>query len=92
MYNGLLSAPFEFVLTQSFAVLTKAAGQGLLQRQYNQMFNAGGKIDDTNDVKIGMTNASLFAYLADGHNGLQVVQLFSPESNPNHYGFSPRPV
>ena len=52
----------------------------------------GGKIDDTNDVKIGMTNASLFAYLADGHNGLQVVQLFSPESNPNHYGFSPRPT
>jgi hypothetical protein len=58
----------------------------------DQMFNAGGKIGDTNDVKIGMTNASLFAYLADGHNGLQVVQLFSPESNPNHYGFSPRPT
>ena len=58
----------------------------------DQMFNAGGKIDDTNDVKVGMTNASLFAYLADGHNGLQVVQLFSPESNPNHYGFSPRPT
>ena len=58
----------------------------------DQTFNAGGKIDDTNDVKIGMTNASLFAYLADGHNGLQVVQLFSPESNPNHYGFSPKPT
>jgi hypothetical protein len=58
----------------------------------DQMFNASGKIADTNDVKIGMTNASLFAYLADGHNGLQVVQLFSPESNPNHYGFSPRPT
>jgi len=41
MYNVLLSAPFEFVLTQSFAFLTKAAGQGLLQRQYNQMANAG---------------------------------------------------
>ncbi|MBK6598546.1 MAG: VirB4 family type IV secretion/conjugal transfer ATPase, partial [Proteobacteria bacterium] len=27
MYNVLLSAPFEFVLTQSFAFLTKAAGQ-----------------------------------------------------------------
>ena len=25
MYNALLSAPFEFVLTQSFAFLTKAA-------------------------------------------------------------------
>jgi hypothetical protein len=58
----------------------------------DQMFTAGGKINDTNDVKIGMTNASLFAYVADGHNGLQVVQLFSPEDNPNHYGFSPRPT
>ena len=58
----------------------------------DQVFNAAGKIADTNDVKVGMTNASLFAYLADGHNGLLVVQLFSPESNPNHYGFSPRPT
>jgi len=43
-------------------------------------------------VKIGMTNASQFAYLADGHNGLQVVQLFSPSDNPNYLGFSPHPT
>ncbi|HUF23814.1 MAG TPA: hypothetical protein VMN81_06785 [Vicinamibacterales bacterium] len=58
----------------------------------DQQFNAGGELDDTNDVKVGMTNASLFAYVADGHNGLRVVQLFSPETNENHYGFSPRPT
>jgi hypothetical protein len=56
------------------------------------MFTAGGKINDLNDVKIGMVNASGFAFLADGHNGLHVVQLFSPEDNANHYGFSPKPV
>jgi hypothetical protein len=39
-----------------------------------------------------MTNESLFAYIADGRAGLQVVQLFSPEDNPGHYGFSPRPT
>ena len=33
MLNGLLSAPFPFVLTQSFTFLTKATGQGLLRRQ-----------------------------------------------------------
>ena len=49
----------------------------------DQIFTDGGKINDTNDVKVGMTNASLFAYVADGHNGLQVVQLFSPYDNPN---------
>jgi hypothetical protein len=57
-----------------------------------QTYNDAGKINDTNDVKIGMTNASQFAYLADGHNGLQVVQLFSPSDNPNYLGFSPHPT
>jgi hypothetical protein len=52
----------------------------------------GGEINDTRDVKIGMTNASAFAYLADGANGLRVVQLFAPADNPNYLGFSPRPT
>ena len=52
----------------------------------------GGEINDTRDVKIGMTNASAFAYLADGVNGLRVVELFSPSDNPNYLGFSPRPT
>ncbi len=41
MYDGLLSAPFAFVLTQSFTFLNKATGQGLLQRQHARMANAG---------------------------------------------------
>ena len=41
MYDALLSAPFAFVLTQSFTFLTKATGQGLLQRQHARMANAG---------------------------------------------------
>ena len=41
MLNRLLSAPFSFVLTQSFAFLTKPASQALLQRQFNRMANAG---------------------------------------------------
>ena len=57
-----------------------------------QVFNDGGRINDTHDVKVGMTNASQFAYLADGHNGLHVVQLFSPSDNPNYLGFSPKPT
>jgi hypothetical protein len=62
------------------------------QPKLEQMFNGGGKIADTNDVKVGMVNASLFAFVADGARGLQVVQLFSPEENPDHYGFSPKPT
>ncbi|MBO0720893.1 MAG: hypothetical protein J2P41_08720, partial [Blastocatellia bacterium] len=56
----------------------------------DQMFNAGGKINDANDVKVGMTNNSLFGYIADGHNGLRVVQLMSPEDTPTIFGFSPK--
>ncbi len=55
------------------------------------MFNAGGKINDARDVVVGSTNASLFAYVADGKNGLKVIQLTSPDSQPNFYGFSPEP-
>ncbi len=56
------------------------------------MFDAGGKLNDTNDIKIGMVSSSQFAFVADGHNGLQVVQLFSPQTTPNFYGFAPKPV
>lgn len=44
------------------------------------------------DVIVASTNASLFAYVADGRNGIRVLQLTSPESQPNLYGFSPQPV
>lgn len=51
----------------------------------------GGQMTDVEDVIVGSTNASLFAYVADGRNGLKVVQLTSPASQPNFYGFSPAP-
>jgi hypothetical protein len=51
-----------------------------------------GQPPDTQDVTVASTNASLFAYVADGRNGMKVLQLTSPESQPNFYGFSPRPV
>jgi hypothetical protein len=61
------------------------------QPKLDQVYNAGGHINDVNDVKLGITYVSEFAYLADGHNGLRVVQLTSPETPGNH-GFSPRPT
>ena len=59
--------------------------------QLYQLFNAGGALRDTRDVVVGSTNASLFAYVADGVGGLKVLQLTSPDSQPNFYGFSPAP-
>jgi hypothetical protein len=57
----------------------------------DQVFDAGGCINDCRDVKLGITYVSEFAYLADGRNGLRVVQLTSPET-PGNDGFSPRPT
>ena len=49
----------------------------------------GGQLSDAEDVIVGTTNASLIGYVADGRNGLKVIQLTSPASQPNFYGFSP---
>jgi hypothetical protein len=56
-----------------------------------QRFNAGGQLSDSRDVVVASTNASLFAYVADGSGGLKVLQLTSPGSQPKFYGFSPEP-
>ncbi|HKY33559.1 MAG TPA: hypothetical protein VJV23_13590, partial [Candidatus Polarisedimenticolia bacterium] len=55
----------------------------------DRFFDAGGVMNDVRDVKVAMTNVSLFAYVADGENGLRVVQLTSARDTPGHYGFSP---
>lgn len=56
-----------------------------------QRVTLNGGLSDAEDVVVASTNASLFAYVADGRNGLKVLQLTSPDSQPNFYGFSPAP-
>ena len=61
------------------------------QAKLYQKVTFDGQLNDAEDVIVGSTNASLFAYVADGRNGLKVIQLTSPSSQPNFYGFSPAP-
>jgi hypothetical protein len=59
----------------------------------DQLFTANGQLNDVNDVKIGMVAGSAFAFVADGLNGLRVLQIVSPFDDPAHFsGFSPRPT
>jgi hypothetical protein len=59
----------------------------------DQLFTAEGQLNDVNDVKIGMVAASAFAFVADGKNGLRVLQILSPWDDAAHFsGFSPRPT
>ena len=62
------------------------------QPKIYQKVTFDGQLNDAEDVIVGSTNASLFAYVADGRNGLKVIQLTSPASQPNFYGFSPAPM
>jgi type IV secretion system protein VirB4 len=75
MYNQLLSAPLSFVLTQSFAFLTKATGQALLQRQFNRMANAGdfavSQAAELKDALDALTSNEFV--MGDHHFSLQVM-------------------
>ena len=57
----------------------------------DQMFNANGALNDTRAVQIGSVSASQYALVADGKNGLRVLQLISPDTVPGAQGFSPGP-
>jgi len=61
------------------------------QPKIYQRVTFDGQLNDARDVIVATTNASLFAYVADGRNGMKVLQLTSPDSQPNLYGFSPAP-
>jgi type IV secretion system protein VirB4 len=80
MYDALLSAPFSFVLTQSFSFLTKAAAQSLLQRQCNRMANAGDfavtQAAELGDALDALTSNE-FA-MGDHHFSLQVLSDIAP--------------
>jgi hypothetical protein len=59
----------------------------------DQFFTAAGQLNDVNDIKIGMVAGSAFALVADGKNGLRVLQVISPWDDAAHFsGFSPRPA
>jgi hypothetical protein len=61
------------------------------QPKLDQLFTADGQMNDVNDVKVGMVAGSAFAFVADGRNGLRVLQILSPWDDPAHFsGFSPR--
>jgi type IV secretion system protein VirB4 len=75
MFDRLLSAPFPFVLTQSFTFLTKAAAQALLQRQMNRMANAGdfaiSQAEELGEALDALTSNEFV--MGDHHFSLQVL-------------------
>jgi hypothetical protein len=98
--NGVvrLRDPHRLYVARTYAYVANGA-EGLAiidvenpeRPRVDQMFNAGGTMNDTRAVQIGSVSASEFALVADGRNGFRVVQLISPDTVPGAQGFSPRP-
>jgi hypothetical protein len=92
-----LAEAHNIYLARTYAYVA-AGSQGLVildienpaEPKIDQIYNADGCISDLHDVKLGITYNTEFAYLADGRNGMHIVQLTSPEMSTS-YGFSPRP-
>ena len=81
MFDGLLSAPYPFVLTQSFAFLTKASGQALLQRQFNRMVNAGDfAVSQAEELKDALDALTSNEFVMGDHHFSLLVLADDPES------------
>jgi type IV secretion system protein VirB4 len=82
MLDRLLSARFAFVLTQSFAFLSKASCQALLARQINRMANAGdfavSQAEELGEALDALTSNEFV--MGDHHFTLQV--LADPDEVP----------
>ncbi len=75
MFDRLLAAPYPLVLTQSFAFLSKQTSQGLLQRQFHRMLNAGdfalSQARELRDALDALTSNEFV--IGDHHFSLQVL-------------------
>ena len=81
---------YAYVAAKQDGLVILDVTRPLSPRIYQEV-TLGGTLNDAEDVIVGSTNATLFAYVADGRNGLKVLQLTTPDSQPNFYGFSPAP-
>ena len=80
LLNRLLTAPFPFVLSQSYAFLPKSTAQALLGRQYHRMRNAGDlAVSQAEALKVALDQLSGNEFvMGDHHLALQVMTEAQP--------------
>ncbi len=88
MLNSLLSAPFPFILTQSFVFKTRPAAIELMQRQQGRMVNAGdlaeSQINAISDALDDITSGRFV--MGDHHQSLTVFAGSKRELKQNVSG------
>ena len=84
LFDALLSTPFPWILTQSFAFLKKAGAQALLQRQYNRMQSAAdfavSQAEELRDALDELTSSEWV--MGEHHFSLQVLTEFIEQDDP----------
>ncbi len=75
LLNGLLAAPFAFILTQSFSFISKPTAMGLLSRQAQRMKNsADAAVSQAHALTLALDQlASNEFVLGDHHLSLQIL-------------------
>lgn len=75
MYGALLTAPFPFVLTQSFTFLAKGAATDLMSRQHHRMIAAGDlAVSQTEDIREALDDLMSNRFvMGDHHFSLHVL-------------------
>ena len=81
--DTLLSTPFPWVLTQSFAFLKKASAQGLLQRQYNRMQSAADfAVSQAEELREALDELTSSEWvMGEHHLSLQVMSEFIEQTD-----------
>ena len=83
MFSGLLTAPFPFVLTQSFTFLSKSTATDMMSRQHHRMAAAGDlAVSQAEELKDALDNLMSNRFVVgDHHFTLQVLADASDASD-----------
>jgi type IV secretion system protein VirB4 len=90
IFDGLLTAPFPFVLTQSFTFLPKASAVDMMSKQYRRMSSAGDlAVSQAEELKDALDDLTSNRFVVgDHHFTLQVLadafDAVSDAGTPRH--------
>lgn len=80
MLNELLRAPFEFVLTQSFAMIEKAASISALKRQYNRLESTeDDAVSEIDALQLAIEGLASNRFTMGEHHLVLVVKSDNPK-------------
>jgi type IV secretion system protein VirB4 len=85
--NGLLSMPFEFVLSQSFTFLSKQTALGRMKRQHARMTNAGDvAVSQVDAIEQAMDDLVSGRFVMGAHSLAFLIRADSQKALAEHIG------